>query len=345
MEQSGKVCEINLKNIFSSEKCTTSSDSCDMQMVNILLEKLSIKSSKIVEGQIQIDRLNSAIKQLSILQANRHGLCKNFEISKIIKNHKIELIVQNKNILLEDTNNFYSILCCIRCEKSYGDFPKAFIWQNYLEEFNATKAGMEQILDRDFTKLIKLKMYPSQIKLYLIFNIQKFLHSNISLMNNQVKFEDEIIEKMGDFCVPIYSSNFHISDFLLPVNSSEKIVEPSANFLMNVFLRKNIKDKFKLNNQWNFFEVEGFLSDFKGTYLIVKIFKIFSVYYEGFDSKRKLSWFNLELSVKKTNQEKMVLKFEVKNHQKNEIFSDLSGLIYAKNCLIIQVKKLNNFKI
>ncbi|RNA28701.1 hypothetical protein BpHYR1_040616 [Brachionus plicatilis] len=224
---------------------------------------------------------------------------------------------------MEDTNNCFFVLCCIRYEKFNGDFHKAFIWQNHLEQFDATKASMQQVLVKDTTKFIRIKMFPAQLRLFLIFDIQKFLHSNISLLNNQVKFDDNLIEKMGNFCVSIYDSHFSIQDFLLPLNYPEITIEPSINLLMSFLLKKKMfQDKINLNNLWTNLEVEGSFNDLKET-----------------DGKRSLIFSNLELGVKKNDQDTILLKFELKT-PKNEFYSDVATLIYAKNSLILKFNNL-----
>ncbi|CAF0710759.1 unnamed protein product [Brachionus calyciflorus] len=266
--------ELDLSNFLTdklreNKSSNVESRLADVSTVKDYLTKLTVKSNEIVSYQVKIDKLNLTLKQLNILQNIRFNTNENnyFEIKKKKNTDgRLNLKILNKNAFLEDNTDCYYLLSCLRFERFDSDLSNSFLWTSYLEPFRACKINMEQYLNFNFSRFSSSNMYPSRIKLYLIFDIVNFLNRNKSL-NQNWNFDDyfQYENTIGEFSVPIYEDEFKLMDFMVSLISLKDSfkVKSSPSILLNILTnKKEMSERLnKLGKIWKSISVEGLVKN------------------------------------------------------------------------------------
>ena len=233
------------------------------------MNKLCLLSNQIVNTQLKLDKLNTALKQLNILQTIKTSQTPKsnvFEFNKKLTNDlKFEFEIRNTNAILEDSfNDSYFIHSSVTINGIDGQF-----WLNRMDKFLALKPSGRQIISFDLKQFLSKNYRLTKIVSYLIYDVVKFL----KIFSNDEN-ESDLIKNanLNDYMICIHESE--LSYFHLftkeTVNYSDLnnflIAQPS---IINVLLLKcfNAANTSKgnmsgLDEVWNYLSIENFPSNF-----------------------------------------------------------------------------------
>ena len=184
--------------------------------VKILMNKFHSLSNKIIESQCDLDKIDKTLNQMQILkrhEINEDSDEKNLELFEVTLKLKsidsqrfFEINLKNKNLILEDNfskNSFesYSTFILLVKIKFKSNFTANYIWLHKKSLFTALKPAQSQIFLVDVDNMIEDCYKPTQITIYLLYNIKK----------SKINFEEDYLDNR-EFKVCLYNSKIDLNN-------------------------------------------------------------------------------------------------------------------------------------